>query len=518
VVAAGTVCRVPSETVLVAAAADESPAEASGRRWAERSAPAWAVWAALGGLTAIAFVLRVVFVGQQSLGYEETFTASIVSHSSVAGVWRGVKDTESTPPLYYLVTWLWVKLVGGHGEAALRGTSLLAGCATVPIAFLAIRQFVDRRLALVAALLCAISPELVGYSIYARSYALVVLVSAVSVWTLGLLLQRQTWRRWILWAAAAVMCVWTHYFLGFLVLAEGVVLLVQLHGARRRLLLSFGAIVIAVAPLLPLFVSQRSASERTAFIASRPLTGRLEQLVRQFAMGANVPTAWLEAAGVALVVAAVSFGLVRTRRTRATQVFATLALLGGGLPILSAATGVDDHFLARNILGIWICAAPLAAYGLTRARGIPLLAYSVICIATVIAVQSNWRYQAATDWRGASARIHARAIGTAVAVMPGQELPIAEYYLDRAPLGTPIRTEDLWVMVEPQRGAGQRALNPVPNPPLAQLWGAQLRPVAEIDYRGFRMIHLRAIVPITVLPAPASNGPSVNPFAFVLGP
>jgi hypothetical protein len=509
---------VPSETVLVAAAADESPAQASGRRWDDWSAPGWAVWAALGGLTALAFVLRVVFVGGQSLGYEETFTASIVSHSSVAGVWRGVKDTESTPPLYYLVTWLWVKLVGSHGEAALRGTSLLAGCATVPIAFLAVRQFVDRRLALVVALLCAISPELVGYSIYARSYALVVLVSAVSVWTLGLLLRLDTWRRWTLWAIAAVACLWTHYFLGFLVLAEGVVLLVQLPGARRRLLLSLGAIVIAVAPLLPLFVSQRSASERTAFIASRPLTGRLEQLVRQFAMGANVPTAWLEAAGIALVAGAVLFALVRTRRTRATQVFAALALVGGGLPILSAATGVDDHFLARNILGVWICAAPLAAYGLMRARGIPLLAYSVICIATVIAVQSDWRYQAATDWRGASARIHAQAIGTPVAVMPGQELPIAEYYLDRAPLSSPIRTEDLWVMVEPQRASGERALNPVPNPPLAQLWGAQLRPVAEIDYRGFRLIHLRATTPTTVLPAPANNGPSVNPFAFVLGP
>jgi uncharacterized membrane protein len=187
---------------LVATAADETPAKAPARWRGGWSLPAWATWVTLGALTAIAFALRVVFVGDQSLGYEETYTASIVGHSSLAGVWRAVKDTESTPPLYYLVTWLWVKLGGSHGEAALRGTSLLAGCATVPISFLAIRQFVDRRLALVVALLCAISPELVGYSIYARSYALVVLVSTLSVWTLGLLLARQSWRRWTLWAVA----------------------------------------------------------------------------------------------------------------------------------------------------------------------------------------------------------------------------------------------------------------------------------------------------------------------------
>ena len=42
--------------------------------------------------------------------------------------------------------------------------------------------------------------------------------------------------------------------------------------------------------------------------------------------------------------------------------------------------------------------APFAAYGLVRLRSLPLAAYSVIAIATVIAVQSNWRYQGSTDW------------------------------------------------------------------------------------------------------------------------
>jgi hypothetical protein len=44
----------------------------------------------------------------------------------------------------------------------LRLTSLLAGCLTVPMAFLATRRFFDRRVAVVAAWLCAISPELVA--------------------------------------------------------------------------------------------------------------------------------------------------------------------------------------------------------------------------------------------------------------------------------------------------------------------------------------------------------------------
>lgn len=476
------------------------------------------MWAGLAAVTVIGFALRAIFVGDQSLGYEEVFTASVVGHSSIAGVWRAVRATESTPPLYYLLTWSWVKLTGSDAAVALRFTSLLAGAATVPVAFLAMRSFAGRGLALVVAWLCAISPVLVGYAIYARSYALLVLVATLSVWAVGALLQRQSWRRWALWAVAATACLWTHYFAAFLVIGEVAVLFVTLPDQRRRLLACTAAVAVATAPLWPLFLSQSGSSERTAYIAADPLAGRLESVVRQFAMGTNVPAAWLEGAGILLVVGATLFALARTYRQQATRVLAALALIGAGLPILSALTGIDDHLLPRNILGVWICLAPLAAYGLTRLRSLPLAAYSVICIATVLAVQSDWRYQGSPDWSGASARIRALAGGDPVAVMPGLELAVAGLYLRRAPLPGPVRTTDLWAMVQPARGAGQRALNPVPDPPLAQLWGPRFQPVGELDYRGFRLIHLHATVPTIVSPAPSPNGPATAPWALLLGP
>ena len=512
-----TVPAVPSETALVTGVGRSSTEAAAGRKFA-RLVPSSVIWAGVAGATVIAVVLRAMFVGDQSLGYEEVFTAFVVSHSAISGVWHAVKATESTPPLYYLLTWLWVKLTAGHAAVALRSTSLLAGSVTVPISFLAVRSFVGARLALVVAWLCAISPVLVSYAIYARSYALVVLVATLSVWALGALLERQSWLRWTLWGAAAAACLWTHYFTIFLVVAEAAVLLVGLPRQRRSLLLCLAAVAVAAAPLWPLFLSQAGESARTGFISARPLAGRLEDIVRQLAMGTNVPTAWLEGAGIVLVTAATLFALVRTHRRDATRVLGALALIGAGLPILSALTGIDDHLLPRNILGVWICLAPLAAYGLTRLRGIPLLAYSVICIVTVLAVQSNWRYRAASDWRGASARLAARASKDPVAVMPGLELGVAALYLHRRPLPVPMRAADLWVMAEPLRGAGERALTPVANPPLAQLWGPRFRPVGEIDYRGFRLIHLRAPSPTTVSPAPSSDGPVTAPLALMLRP
>jgi hypothetical protein len=90
--------------------------------------------------------------------------------------------------------------------------------------------------------------------------------------------------------------------------------------------------------------------------------------------------------------------------------------------------------------------------------------------------------------------------------------------MHRPALASAVQTRELWVMVQPERGAGERALTPVADPPLTALWGTAFRAVGEIDYRGFRLIHLRAAAPTTVLPAPADNGSPTTPLAFVLAP
>ena len=75
-------------------------------------------------LTGVAAALRFATIGEQSHWYDETITASMLD-GSLADVFRGVVDTESTPPLYYVVAWLWTQVVGSD-EAQLRSLSALA--------------------------------------------------------------------------------------------------------------------------------------------------------------------------------------------------------------------------------------------------------------------------------------------------------------------------------------------------------------------------------------------------------
>ena len=85
--------------------------------------------------------------------------------------------SESAPPLYYALAWVWTQ-VTGTGEFGLRSLSALAGVATVPVAYLLGAELRGRRAGLMAAALVAVNPMLLWYSQEARAYALLVLLCA----------------------------------------------------------------------------------------------------------------------------------------------------------------------------------------------------------------------------------------------------------------------------------------------------------------------------------------------------
>ena len=70
---------------------------------------------------------------------------------SLDSLWFRVKLTEGTPPLYYLVTWLWAKVFGVGSDAALRATATAVTAATAahsgPRTGARIGEAVSRRLA-----------------------------------------------------------------------------------------------------------------------------------------------------------------------------------------------------------------------------------------------------------------------------------------------------------------------------------------------------------------------------------
>lgn len=241
-------------------------------------------------------ILRFAALGSQSFDYDEAFTAGIV-HGSLGHALHQIPVTESTPPLYYLLAWLWTRAFG-VSEVGLRSLSALLGVALIPVVFAVARRLGSPRAGLFAALLAAVSPFLVWYSQEARAYALLALLSALSFWAFIRALDEPHPRRLWLWAAASAAAALSHYFAGYLVAAEAVWLIIATR--RGSAILASAAVAAVGAALIPLVISQ--ADNRSQWIEGLSLGSRIKEVAKKWVTGEISPTTNWELALVAVLV------------------------------------------------------------------------------------------------------------------------------------------------------------------------------------------------------------------------
>src|SRR5665213_1047157 len=247
-------------------------------------------------------VVRFATIDVQSMWLDEAVTHSLVTRSFGAML-RAIPHSESTPPLYYVLEWVWAR-VFGSGAVGLRSLSALFGSATIVVLAAVAGRLGGRRAALAAAALAASNPLLIWYSQEARAYALLVLLCAVTVWCLV----RGDWRGWALAAALALA---THYFAVFIVIPEA--LWLAWRHARRspRAAWSVGAVALVGAALLPLAVVQASGN-RARFIGATSLHSRIVAVPKQFLIGYATPHATV----LTVLAALAALGLALSLRRR----------------------------------------------------------------------------------------------------------------------------------------------------------------------------------------------------------
>jgi 4-amino-4-deoxy-L-arabinose transferase-like glycosyltransferase len=375
-----------------------------------RSTEPW-LW----GLAAIVLagaVLRFATLGLQSLWLDEAVTHNLVTRS-LTGMLGALPGSESTPPLYYVLAWIWVRVFGA-GEVGLRSLSALIGTATIVVLAAIAVRLGGRRAALAAAAVAAFSPLLIWYSQEARAYALLVLMCALSLW----FLLREDWRGWAITAALALA---SHYFAVFVVVPE---LFWVLRRGGRRARISAAAVVAVAVALLPLAVVQASGN-RAAFIASTGLPRRVAQVPKQFLIGYATP----HATALTLVAALLALVLALHLRPPDRPLIA-LAAIAVGVPVALAIFGAD-YVITRNLLIAMVPLVVLAGIASSRTRVGPGLVAG-ICGAGLIAyigVESNNAYQR-DDWRGVAAAIGPAQVGPRILVVdPASGGPALELYM-----------------------------------------------------------------------------------------
>jgi mannosyltransferase len=342
---------------------------------------------ALVALTAGAALLRFSTLHTQSYWYDEAITVELVRRPFHAML-GALPHSESTPPLYYVLAWIWSQILG-TGETGLRSLSAAIGTATVPATYAAGRQLVSPRSAFVAAALVAVSPFLVWYSQEARAYALLVLLGALSLVPLRRAVGPRPGRPLAAWALAGSLALATHYFALFLVAAEAAWLLRRASEKRAAARAVATVAVVAVA-LAALAAYQARYGEHTAWISnSGGLGGRAAYLVHQLVVGA-FPASHIRPLLVAVPIV-VLVGLFAWT-ARAERAGALLALGFGvaaiGPPAALAFVGDHlfggrgDYFIYRNLIvaTVPLTIAAAAVVATPRAGKLGPAAVALTCV------------------------------------------------------------------------------------------------------------------------------------------
>jgi mannosyltransferase len=372
-----------------------------GRRAAPAGVAAIPALSIVAGLVGIAAALRFYGLGHQGFWFDEANTAQLVRFSP--GKMLGlIPQSESTPPLYYFVAWVWARLFGDH-EAGLRSLSALAGVLVVPVAYGAGARLMSRRAGLIAAALTACSPLLVWYSQEARSYSMLVLLTALSLLAFAYARETPTPRLLTLWVLASGLALATHYFAVVAVVPEAAWLLGR-HRRHRAVLVAVATVGACGLALIPLAISQNGTGH-DSWIASASLGLRLRQIIPQFLIGTGAP-AREALRDLAIALAAVALARLAvagpSQERDGALVAGSLALGGLAVSLLLAAIGFDD-LITRNIIALWLPCALLVTGGLAHRRGGALgialaAALCVIGVTAAIGVAADRSLQR-PDWR-----------------------------------------------------------------------------------------------------------------------
>jgi 4-amino-4-deoxy-L-arabinose transferase-like glycosyltransferase len=355
-------------------------------------------------LIVLAAAVRLSTIDLQSFWFDEAFTPVYVIHPSFAATMSTMAKTENTPPLWYVIIWIWTRIFG-TGVVAMRLPSAFFGIALVPACWAIGDELGGRRVALAAAALAAFNPLFVWYSQEARAYELYALTGALAVLCFLRAERDPSGRRMALFGLAGALALLSHYFAVFLLVPMALWLL-RKRERWKVAVPAVGTIAVVGLALVPLLLAQ--GGNGTQWIGHWALSKRLEAIPDYFLTGySGEPLGHAIELLVALpLIATLAYGLFRgldAREKRAAGVALALAACGVLIPIAIIAVGAD-YLAPRNLIAAMVPVIVLiAVVGAGRRAGRvgpALLALGAIAfLAICVDVDLSPRLQRG-DWKG----------------------------------------------------------------------------------------------------------------------
>jgi mannosyltransferase len=212
---------------------------------------------ALIGLVAGGAFLRFYLIAGKSIWLDEAFSI-VIGQRSLLDVLRMVVQTDTHPPLYYLLLKIW--LVFGSSAAQARSLSAIFSIAAIPLMYkVASALFNDRRAGLVAAAILTFSPFQIWYAQEARMYAMLTFFVLASAFFFIRALERGELVYWVGYVLTTSLALYTDNGAIWYVASISVFFLLAHRRFSDRLagwLVSNLALGLTYIPWLPFFIHQ----------------------------------------------------------------------------------------------------------------------------------------------------------------------------------------------------------------------------------------------------------------------
>lgn len=379
--------------------------------------------AVVAGPAVLAVALCLYELTTRSLWLDEAASVAIAGQHGSA-LWTAISHDGGNMLAFYallhaLIGWF------GHGAFVIRlPSALAAGGAAAAVSLLALRLF-DRRVAVAAGLLTAVSLPLVYWGQNARGYAAMVALVAGSFAAFAALVENGSRRAWIAYVVLTVLAVYTS-FVAVLVLPAQLGALAWRREAWRRFAAALAACVACWVPLAVLAASRGSGQ---LFWIPRPSLRLEKQVILALTSAGFEPNfrpTW--AAGALAILTVLLLAAVFARRPVPWGARLGLAwlLVPLGLMWLWSLVG-QPLFTPRNALVSLPAVALLVGWLVARWR-FGWVAVALVLALRVVALAPSYG-TSPEDWRAATAYVTAsKRPGDCVAFYPlDVRMPFAYY-------------------------------------------------------------------------------------------
>jgi hypothetical protein len=212
------------------------------------------------GLAGLTLLLRVLWLSEQSVWYDEYLSVrSVHLPSLVACLREQLKWDWHMVPAYHVVQYYWAHCTGGS-DLAIRWLSVLYSAGAVVLLFALGRSCFNRTAAVAAVACFALSPFHLFHGQEIRQYSMVTFLALLSLFTF-LKMEKDWSLRWgALHVACNLLLLWTHLLSAFLLVPEGLYLLLFHFRSWRKVLGWFVAHAAIVLSLVVWVLSLRGGA------------------------------------------------------------------------------------------------------------------------------------------------------------------------------------------------------------------------------------------------------------------